>query len=336
MVIQKVSRYKWLLAAVIVLVGNAVAFQLSFIHTLTEVEVRGMVIGSLVDCAVVAPALLLLHMKKWSLKKAVIFAAGGIVLARFIIPASFLEPFRYLTGTAFAIEACLIVIELCILIAFVKYVPSIIHAVKEQQEQTVFAFPKLVAEKAKGNPIISVLASEILVFYYAFLSWRKPADATGFTVYKNTMYVPMLVMIFHAALFEAVAFHWFFHDRLPILAWVHTILSIYGIIFLIADARALVLNPTKLMGQKLYISNGLMKRAAIYVGHIEAIHDAFESDEVYHMKVLGNTDDQPAFVLEFKAPQTIHFVGGFEKKVKYVGVYADDAVALKKQLEQNL
>ncbi len=336
MVIQTISRYKWLLAAIFVLVGNAVAFQLSFIHTLTEEEVRGMVLGSLVDCAVVAPALLLLHMKKWSIKKAVIFAASGVVLARFIIPASFLEPFRYLTGTAFIIEGCLIVVELCILIAFVKYVPSIIHAVKGHQEQTVFAFPQLVAQKAKGNRIVQVLASEMLVFYYAFLSWRKRAEATGFTVYKNTMHIPLLVMVFHAALFEAVAFHWFFHDRLPVLAWAHTILSLYGIIFLIADARALILNPTKLMGHKLYISNGLMKRLSVYVGHIEAIHDTLDSKEVYQMKVFGNIDEQPAFVLEFKTPQTIHFVGGFEKQVKYVGVYADDASALRKQLEQDL
>ena len=90
------------------------------------------------------------------------------------------------------------------------------------------------------------------------------------------------------------------------------------------------------MGHKLYISNGLMKRTAIYVGHIEAIHDSLDSKEVYHMKVFGNIDETPAFVLEFKTPQTIHFVGGFEKKVTYVGVYADDAVALRKQLEQSL
>ncbi|WP_274310087.1 hypothetical protein [Solibacillus daqui] len=333
MFVEKLGHNKWLITAFIILLANITAYQLSFIDTLSVEQVRGMVVGSLVDCAIVAPALVLLHTRNWSIKRAIIFAAGGIVIARIIIPTSFIEPFRYLTWSAFAVEACLIAFELMLLIIVVRYVPTIINTVKGQHEQLLFAFPRLVAEKAKGNPIIQVLASEMLVFYYACLSWRKKPDTEGYTVYKNTMYIPMLIMIFHAATFEAVAFHWFFHDRMPILAWGHTILSIYGIIFLIADARALILNPTKVDGQKLYLSNGLMKRTNFYVGHIEAIHNELDLDEVYHMKVLGNTDEKPAFVLEFTVLQTIHFVGGFEKKVKYLGVYADDAHGLRKQLE---
>lgn len=333
MFIEKLWHYKWLIVACLILLGNITVYQLSLIDTLSVEQARGLVVGSLIDCAIVAPALVLLHTRNWSIKKAIIFAAGGIVIARIIIPASLIEPFRYLTWSAFAVEASLIAFELMLLLIFVKFVPTIIHTVKGQREPLLFAFPRLVAEKAKGNPIIQVLASEMLVFYYACLSWRKKPATEGYTVYKNTMYIPVLLMIFHAAIFEAVAFHWFFHDRMPILAWGHTILSIYGMIFLIADARALILNPTKVDGQKLYLSNGLMKRTSFYVGHIEAIHDALDLDEVYHMKVLGNTDEKPAFVLEFKGPQTIHFVGGFEKKVTYLGVYADDAPGLRKQLE---
>ena len=332
MFVQKLFHYKWLIATAIVLLGNIFAYQLSFVNALTDEQVYGMVLGSLVDCAIVAPALIFLHLKKWSFKKAVIFAAGGVVVARLIIPTSFMEPFRYLTWTAFAIEGCMILIELLLIAMFLKYVPSIIKTVRLESEPLIFAFSNLAANKTKGNPIVQVLASEMLVFYYAFLSWGKKATG-GITVYKNTMYIPVLIMVFHAATFEAIAFHWFFHDRMPVLAWGHTILSVYGMIFLLADARALVLNPTRVEGHKLYLSNGLMKRVAIYVGHIEAIHDAFEHESVYHLKVLGNTDEKPAFVLEFKTPQTIQFVGGFEKKVNFLAVYVDDAQGLKKQLE---
>lgn len=335
MILEKIAHYKWLIASLIILVGNIIVYQLSFIETLSEAQAFGMVIGSLIDCAIIAPALVLLHTKNWSIKKAIIFAASGIVLARFIIPANLIAPFQSITWTAFAIEGCLIAIELLLIGTFLRYIPAIIQSVQAQKEPLLFAFPKLVAEKAKGNPIIQVLASEMLVFYYACLSWRKKPSSEGYTVYKNTMYMAMLIMVFHAATFEAVAFHWFFHDRMPILAWGHTILSIYGLIFLLADARALILNPTKVDGHKLYLSNGLMKRAEIYVGHIEAIHDVLDSKEVYQMKVLGNTDEKPAFVLEFKSPQTIHFVGGFEKKVTYLGVYTDDAHGLRKQLESD-
>ena len=57
MLAQKLFYYKWLIAALIVLLGNSVVYQLSFTNTLTTEQLNGMVIGSLVDCAIVAPML---------------------------------------------------------------------------------------------------------------------------------------------------------------------------------------------------------------------------------------------------------------------------------------
>lgn len=126
-------------------------------------------------------------------------------------------------------------------------------------------------------------------------------------------------MIFHAALFEAVAFHWFFHDRVPFLAWGHTILSIYGLLFLLADFRALALNPVQIEDGKLYISNGLMKRAKINLTNIVQLHAAVQDENIFHFKVLGNIDEQPAFVIETKELQIIHGIGGFEKRRNILG-----------------
>lgn len=333
MVFQRVFDYKWLLIACIILLGNMIVYQLSFVSTLSDEQARGMVIGSLIDCAVVAPALLLLQKGKWTVQNFIVFIAAGILFARLVIPNGLMEPFRYLTLSAIAVEAGLVLIELFILFIFIKYLPSIIRAVKLEQEQLIFAFPRIVAEKVKDNILIRVLCSEVLVFYYAFGSWKKK-QPTGFSVYKNTMYVPFLVMIFHAALFEGIAFHWFFHDRLPILAWGHTLLSLYGLVFLLADFRALTLNPVRIENGNLYLSNGLLKQTKIDVTNIAHLHKSIEEDKnVYHFKVLGNTDEQPAFVIEMKQLQSIQLVGGFEKKAKYIGVYADAPALLRSEIE---
>lgn len=332
MVFQRVVDYKWLLIACVILLSNMIVYQLSFVSALSNEEVRGMVIGSLIDCAVVAPALLLLQKGKWSVKNFVVFVAAGILFARLVIPNGLMEPFRYITFSAIAVEAGLVLVELIILFVFIKYLPSIIRAVKLEQEQLIFAFPRIVAEKVKDNLLIRVLCAEMLVFYYAFCSWKKK-QPSGLTVYKNSMYVPFLVMIFHAAFFEAVAFHWFFHDRMPILAWGHTILSLYGLVFLLADFRALVLNPVRIDNGNLYLSNGLFKQTKIDLNNISTLHLSVQDEEIYHFKVLGNTDEQPDFVIELKELQTIQLVGGFVKKAKYIGVYADEPALLRSEIE---
>lgn len=332
MVFQRVVDYKWLLIACVILLGNMVVYQLSFVSALSDEQVHGMVIGSLIDCAVVAPALLLLQKKKWTVKNFVVFAAAGILFARVVIPNGLMEPFRYITFSAITVEAGVVYVEIIILFVFIKYLPSIIREIKLEPEQLIFAFPRIIAEKVKDNVLIRILCSEMLVFYYAFCSWKKKQPG-GFTVYKNTMYVSFLVMIFHAALFEAVAFHWFFHDRMPILAWGHTVLSLYGLVFLLADFRALVLNPVLIESGNLYLSNGVLKQTKIKLTNISQLHTSIQDEKIYHFKVLGNTEEQPDFVIELKELQTIQIVGGFEKKAKYIGVYVDTPALLRSEIE---
>ncbi|MEK5186112.1 hypothetical protein MKY27_13335 [Solibacillus sp. FSL R5-0449] len=332
MVFQRVVNYKWLLIACVILLGNIVVYQLSFVSALSDEQVQGMVIGSLIDCAVVAPALLLLQTGKWAVKNFVVFVAAGILFARLVIPNGLMEPFRYITFSAIAVEAGLVLMELIILFVFIKYLPSIIRAVKLEQEQLIFSFPRIVREKVKDNVLMRVLCQELLVFYYAFCSWKKKQPG-GYTVHKNTMYIPMLFMIFHAALFEAIAFHWFFHDRIPVLAWGHTILSLYGLLFLLADFRALILNPVRIENGNLYLSNGLLKQTKIDLKNISQLHTSIQDEEIYHFKVLGNTEEKPDFVLELKELQTIQLVGGFEKRAKFIGVYLDAPALVRSEIE---
>lgn len=332
MVFQRVVNYKWLLIACVILLGNIVVYQLSFVSALSDEQVQGMVIGSLIDCAVVAPALLFLQTGKWAVKNFVVFVAAGILFARLVIPNGLMEPFRYITFSAIAVEAGLVLMELIILFVFIKYLPSIIRAVKLEQEQLIFSFPRIVREKVKDNVLMRVLCQEPLVFYYAFCSWKKKQPG-GYTVHKNTMYIPMLFMIFHAALFEAIAFHWFFHDRIPVLAWGHTILSLYGLLFLLADFRALILNPVRIENGNLYLSNGLLKQTKIDLKNISQLHTSIQDEEIYHFKVLGNTEEKPDFVLELKELQTIQLVGGFEKRAKFIGVYLDAPALVRSEIE---
>lgn len=334
MVLQQLKNYKWMLVALFILLGNVIVYQMPFIHTLTDEQIKGMVVGSLIDCAIVAPALLLYHQRKLNIKYVLIFVSAGILFARIIIPSSFMGSFKYVTWAAIGVEASFVFIELFLIFLFIRYFPSIVRKVKLSHETLLFAFPAEVDKKCNGNPIIRVLSSEMLMFYYAFLSWGKKVEKNSITLYKNTMYIPVLIMVFHAAIFEAVGFHILFHERFPILAWGHTILSVYGLIFLIADFQALRHNPVKIHRNRLYLSNGLLKRASIKMEDIQTIHEQLDNDEIYHFKALGNTDEKPAFVIEMVDEQIIQMAFGLEKKAKFIGIYVDNPLKLKADLKE--
>ena len=329
---QLAQKQRWLIAAGIIMLGNVAAYQIIALEQLTHAQQRGVVIGSILDCVVLVPVFILLHIKKWNVKTVLTVMAAGMLFIRFIIPSALMEPFEVLTWTAIGIEAAFVSIEIILLLLFARYLPGIFHQVKRGQTSMLFTLQKEAKAKGKGNPIVRVLISEILVFYYAFLSWRKPAKEAGWTVYQKTFYVPMFIMLIHAIIIEGIGFHFFFAEKLPLLAWIHKIFSVYGLIFLVADFQALRKNPLFIQHNHLYLSNGLMRNICIDLEDIKQIHDHLEEKKVYHFKALGTTEEKPSFILELKGPQSIHLVGGLTKQVTYIGVYADEPALVKKAL----
>jgi len=325
--LQTVQNKKWLILALIVLMSNILAYQLPSIISMAPEEAKGVVIGSLIDCAIVVPALLLLQFKKWSIKNVIAFIASGIIFARFIIPSTFIEPFAVITWSGIFIEIAMIIFEVSLVLLFVRYLPVIIKSVKVSSLPVLFSFPEAVQQKAQHNFIVQILCSELLMVYYALCSWRKKVSQRGFTVYKKSMYIPFVIMIFHACIFEAVAFHWLFHDKWPIVAWIHTLLSAYGLIFLLADFQATRLHPAMIEQGKLYLSTGLMKRTVIDLEQVKEIHQE-DIEGAFKFAVLGNTEEKSSFTIEMKEPQTIYLAMGIEKQARYISVFADEPHAL--------
>ncbi len=327
LILQAFQSKKWLVLALIVLMSNVLAYQLPSIISIAAKETNWLVIGSLIDCAIIVPALLLLHFKKWSIKNVIAFMAAGIIFARFIIPSALIEPFAVITWSGILLEVAMIIFEVSLLLVFVRYLPAIIKSVKASSVPVLFSFPEAVQQKVQHNTIVQILCSEMLMVYYALFNWRKKAPQRGFTVYKNSMYVPAIIMIFHACIFEVVAFHWLFYDKWPIVAWIHTLLSAYGLIFLLADFQAMRLHPAVIRQGKLYLSTGLMRRTVIDLEQVKAIHHE-EIEEAFKFDVLGSIEEKPSFTIEMKEPQTIYMLMGLEKQARYISIFADEPHAL--------
>lgn len=324
----------WLLLLAFVLISNILLYNTNMGLSLLPDETQAIVIGSLLDLILIFPLLIMLYKRQLNVKLAIILGAAGCIIARFLIPKKFLEPFIAVTWAGIAIEAALIIFEIILIITFVRYIPKILKRVKGNELPTVFSFPQAIDLYVKKNPIIHMICSESLMFYYAFFSWKKK-PREGITLYKSSNYIAFQIMMIHAIVIETLGFHWWLHDKSMILSIVLLVLNIYSVIFFLADIQAIRLNPVYINDQAMYISLGLLKRAEIRFDEIESI---IEDREVLQEKKAKDTIDfivsdfskaDPDLILVMKKPLKATLFMGLQKEFAKVAIRSDSAAELK-------
>ncbi|MFJ8262781.1 beta-carotene 15,15'-monooxygenase [Rummeliibacillus sp. NPDC094406] len=318
----------WLVFGILVITSNYVLYRTSFGMSILPEDTNGVVLGSLVDFIVIAPLTFLLYQKKFTLKRMDLLAASGCIAARFIIPMEHLQPFVAFTWLGFAIEAALFLLEISLLLSLVIYMPKIIRTTKESPFSIVFAFPQSVDQHVKSHRLVHIICSEALMFYYAFFSWRKEPQE-GFTLYKNSSYIALQIMMIHAIVIETLGIHWWLHDKSIILSIVLLIFNVYSVFFFLADLQAMRLNPVTFQKNSLLISAGIMKRSEIPYDLVEEI---IVDNEILQKKSSKDTLEfivrdfekvYPNVLLKLKQPVEGIFYLGIRKKYNQVAIRID-------------
>lgn len=326
--VQHITRTKWLYVACLVLISNIWLYHSSIGQSLiVPHESVGVVLGSLIDLALVLPLLIALHVQKKSWKLFGVLVISGLVLARFVIPSTLLAPFAAITTAALIAEVIFIILELSIIALLVYHMPAIYRHVKARTVPLSFALAEAVAARVKKqNILINALLQELLVGYYSLFGWRKRTPE-GYTLYKNSMYIPVMIMILHAIVLEGVGFHWLLHDWQPVLAYVVLAFHIYSVFFVLADMQAMRLTPTIYKQHTWYISFGLMKRVAVHRDNIKAVHKELDvqKEHIVYFQAPTFEEEAPHFIVELHEAQDVTIALGFTKSVRYIGIQADDA-----------
>ena len=233
---------------ILVLASNLALYRLPLPILPPPAEATGVVIGSLLDFSIIAPLLILALTRKkgFTLKRFITFMVLGIIAARFIIPTAYFETFKFVPYVAVALEGLILFAEIALIFMLFKHMPSILKEVKSNGEGPLFSFATIVEKKVSAHPLVKVISSEIVMFYYAFASWKK-RPITGdnqFTLHKKTSFIAFYIMLIHAIVIETIGIHWWLHDKSLILSIVLLVLNVYSIIFFIGDIQAVRLNPT--------------------------------------------------------------------------------------------
>ncbi|NEW02576.1 beta-carotene 15,15'-monooxygenase [Bacillus megaterium] len=341
---KKTVSFVALFLLLLVISSNYVLYHSSFGLQSLSANLTGVVVGSILDLSLVAPLLFLAWQRKFSVKYFIVLMATGLIAARFIIPSEYLASFQSVMWLGVGIEGVLILFELSLLFMLVKNVPPILRRIKSSSLPLLFSFSRAVNEKFPKQTFIHILCSEMLMFYYAFGTWKKQQSTEGntFTLYKRSSFITFQIMIIHGIVIETLGLHWLLHNTSIILSIVLLILNIYSIVFFLGDIQALRLNPLRVDDDHLYISFGLAKRMELPFRDIaEIVEDA----HILEQKIPNTTIEfiardfetvHPDLLLILKSPIEATLFMGIKKKYQQVAIRVDDPHAFKKIVKEHL
>lgn len=175
----------------------------------------------------------------------------------------------------------------------------------------------------------SLLATEIGIFYYGFLNWRRrPLAKNEFSYHKRSGAQALLFVLIMLIGVETVACHLLLYSWKPILAYVLLGLSVYSAVQIWGFARSLSKRPIRLTGETLFLPYGIMGEATIPREAILRVEQHRTSlskyPEILKLSPLGEMDTHNV-VLYFDTPQKVTGLYGQIKETKALAIYVDEA-----------
>ncbi|MBB6448001.1 beta-carotene 15,15'-monooxygenase [Bacillus benzoevorans] len=341
---RDIYRNSMLILLLIVLGSNISLYHTTFGINILPDNPNGVVVGSMLDLALISPILYLGWRQNWSWKNVITAIAGGLVLIRFLIPMTYLAPFEIATWAGFAVEGSIILFEILILTKLVKYLPIIVRSVKESHLPVVFSFSSAVDNHIKPNPIIRIICSEMLMFYYAFASWKKKSQKNNnmFTLHQKSSLIAFQIMMIHAIILETLGIHFWLHEKSFILSLIILIFNIYSAIFFVGDLQAVRHNPLLVTGECMYLSLGLMKRMKVNWSDINVIIDEPKlltqkrSKDTIEFIAWDFEAIHPNIILKLKHPIKATLLMGINKEYEQVAIRVDEPNRFKDMVKEQV
>ena len=258
----------------------------------------------------------------------------SLLLASFIIPQgqqTYLDIVKYL----------LMPIELFVA-GFVIYKAH--QTIKEYKDldksnvDFIESLREILLKQLKNKVAANILTTEIGIFYYAFNGWRTKEEGSNqnaFTYYKKNGY-PMVVGVFiFLIVLESFSVHLLLSNWSNVAAWIFTLLSIYGIFFLIGDLNAVRQRRIYLDNDSLHIRIGIRWQMQIplnEIDEIEFISSDPKSKDNANFILIGS----PNILIRCNTEQNAIGLYGISKKFKSISISIDNKESFKKEMEDKI
>lgn len=288
----------------------------------------------LMVCAPVAFYLLLVRPRKLTpLLVLPVIYAGGALSAAFVVPGSFsLHPF--LLASAALVDVAVVVHE----------VPRLsrlfLEGFRKARTSSGWALDWFTAGMAAmtGNARAARLAAlELSIWYYAVFSWRSKPDVPqgchAFSCHRETGYLALSGVIMALFPLEAFVVHLLVMQWSWVAATALTVLTLYTLLWMVGNTRAVVLSPLLVDDTTLTVRWGAFFREYIpldSIDHLQSGEPDIPQHECINMGVMGAS---PCWVV-LNAPVTMRTITGRERSIRAINISPDNRGDFKKALSK--
>ena len=198
---------------------------------------------------------------------------------------------------------------------------------------------RLVARQVlRSRALGDVLTTEVMLLYYAFTRPQREGESGAFSVHRTSTYVHVLVGIGMALIVETVAVHFLVRLHSPALAWVLTLLSLYTLLWLVGDYRALVARPIRVTASHLRFRYGLRWEADVprdAVKDVELLPPPMGPTPKEKGRLVVALPGGANLKLQFERPMDFLGLYGWRKGVAELRVRVDEPEKLRAALGQS-
>lgn len=160
------------------------------------------------------------------------------------------------------------------------------NAIEDEMFDTVFQKIDKKLFKVFNSSLLSYsIAREVSMYYYFFTTKSSITTSklgSTYTIHKKNGYLGIMIALLFVILLESAGLFYLLHKWSPIASWIHLLLNVYGLIYLISDYKAITRNPILLTDKYLYINVGLRKSITIPIVAIQTIQSGnmnYEKDK---------------------------------------------------------
>jgi len=299
---------------------------------------ESMAIGVTFDLLLTVPFVYFLLIRKTTIPKTTIvpFLIFGVLICSIILPSEnqyYLNLFK---------TWVLPIVELLV-VSFVIY--NVRKTIKNYKKKKHLSFDffttlKNTCYEILPEKVVMPIVTEIAVFYYGFLYWKKrKLKENEFTYHKDSGTITLLIAIIFIVAIETVTFHILLLKWSNIAAWILTFLSIYSAIQIFGFLKSMLKRPIAIESNKLYLRYGIMNEATIKLKEIASIEisskDIELNKETRKLSFLGELESHNV-IIRLKNESTLIGLYGIKKKFKVLALYIDNKNEFKNQMDNAL
>ncbi|MCO6511380.1 MAG: hypothetical protein J5I65_11375 [Aridibacter famidurans] len=231
-------------------------------------------------------------------------------------------------------EAGAVVFEVAIVVWIARKVWKAAKAPGNELEDPLSRLRRIAGETVGNRRLGSFAGTELAVFYYSLFSWRSrpsvPERAAAFTYHRRSGQVAITLVLLFLVAAETVVMHYVISLWSAPVAWVTTVLSIYGGLWILADLRASVLRPVLVTRDSILIKAGLRYDVEIPIDVVDRIEREKPSDGPFVSAALFG---EPSHWIVLNETLEAEGVLGFRSVFRAIGFSPDEPAAFEEALE---